>query len=147
MKRILYSIGLAFLLLLGYPMNIYAESQSTTLSYEVNPTITYIDGNHSTTQKVEYGSLLKEPNHLNKEGYRFLGWMNKETGLYWDFTQAVESNLTLVACYEKLGGQEQSASTSKSPQTGIEFHNDYFLFGFALMSCVFLSMYTKRKRS
>lgn len=45
------------------------------------------------------GDKLKEPQALVKEHYRFIGWKDKEKGLYWNFNDPV---MKLVAIYEKI---------------------------------------------
>lgn len=88
---------------------ISADTQSTTVSYSVSPTVIYMDYDGTRTiQKVEAGSTLKEPAHKGMSGYTFLGWKDLNTGDYWDFSSIVEDNLTLVACYSE---SEESADS------------------------------------
>ncbi|MGC9273220.1 InlB B-repeat-containing protein [Listeria ivanovii] len=58
-----------------------------------------VDGT-TTTQKVDYDSLIPEPTSPTKEGYTFKGWYDAKTGgKKWDFTadKMPASNLTLYA--------------------------------------------------
>lgn len=85
-----------------FATHIFADSQSTLIRYTVNPTVIYIDHDGTrTTQKVELGSTLKEPSHKGKTGYTFMGWKNLSTGDFWEFSDTVNDNLTLVACYSQ----------------------------------------------
>ncbi|MGC9268506.1 InlB B-repeat-containing protein, partial [Listeria ivanovii] len=44
-----------------------------------------VDGT-TTTQKVDYDSLIQEPTSPTKEGYTFKGWYDAKTGgMKWDF--------------------------------------------------------------
>ena len=83
--------------------NIYGEDKSTKLYYEVKATVIYDDGNGlQTIQKVSVGDKLKQPQALGKEHYRFIGWKDKATGLYWNFNDPVTEHMELVAVYEKI---------------------------------------------
>ena len=78
----------------------YAENQEAQVRYEVSATVTFIDGENETVQKVPAGTILKEPQPKGSKGCTFIGWMNRETGAFWNFTTPVDASLTLVACYE-----------------------------------------------
>lgn len=103
MKKIITCmLSIVFLLSCMISVTVLADSQSTLIRYTVNPTVIYIDHDGTrTTQKVELGSTLKEPSHKGKTGYTFMGWKNLSTGDFWEFSDTVNDNLTLVACYSQ----------------------------------------------
>ena len=60
---------------------VYADSKSTTVRCSAPAVVTYKDyDGTSTTQKVEVGTLLKEPKPKGKPGYTFEGWIDEKTG-------------------------------------------------------------------
>lgn len=113
MKR--FMILLLCLLPCLWPLDVYADSQSTELYYSVPATVIYqeYDGT-SVTQKVEVGTILKAPEPKGKPGCVFEGWKNEKTGLLWDFTQPVEEHLTLTASYSEF---QEAADGSVSSDT------------------------------
>jgi len=64
-----------------------------------------IDGNISQTTII-YGSTIVEPENPVKEGYRFLGWWEKDSDYLIDeaynFSTLVETNVYLNAVFEKI---------------------------------------------
>lgn len=130
-RRILFLLSIAFLLAGIMPMLVFADSQSTTVKYSVKATVIYVEYDGvQTVQKVTVGSTLKEPAHKEKAGSRFLGWQNKDTGLFWNFQDPVTDHLTLIASYETIknsghggssgggGGSHSSASSSGTVTSG-----------------------------
>lgn len=133
-KKILCSLAFILTIIVGNVTPIYAaDSQVTTLKYEVNATVIFInDGVESLRQHIEPGKLVSEPSHLNKEGYRFVGWQDEETGEFWDFNNVVTRNMKLIAMYEKIPGwakenNSANVTTSQGTNTGIT-SSQYFYF-------------------
>ena len=106
---------LAAVLLLAFVPTVqaYAESREAQVRYEVSATIVIIDGESQTVQKVPVGTILGEPQPRGSAGGAFIGWMDRETGSFWDFATPVNADLTLVACYELEGpaGKEQGTES------------------------------------
>lgn len=100
-------------------------TQSTTVSYYVSPVITIKDGDSTSTVQIDLGQKIREPSHIDKKGYRFLGWKDERTGQYWDFDSEINENITLVAVYEKLAiddtasNKETTLKTNQSTNTGV----------------------------
>ena len=70
-------------------------------------TVTYqVNGAHYATQIVPSGSTAIKPVDLAKHGYTFDGWYTSD-GAQWDFTTAVNENITLTARWT-LKAQEVS---------------------------------------
>ena len=70
-------------------------------------TVTYqVNGAHYATQIVPSGSAAIKPVDLAKHGYSFDGWYTSD-GAQWDFTTAVNENITLTARWT-LKAQEVS---------------------------------------
>ena len=70
-------------------------------------TVTYqVNGAHYATQIVPSGSAAIKPVDLAKPGYSFDGWYTSD-GAQWDFTTAVNENITLTARWT-LKAQEVS---------------------------------------
>ena len=70
-------------------------------------TVTYqVNGAHYVTQIVPSGSTAIKPVDLAKPGYSFDGWYTSD-GAQWDFTTAVNENITLTARWT-LKAQEVS---------------------------------------
>lgn len=100
-----------------------AESKQTTLYYTVQATVIYRDYDGTqTTQKVEPGSLLKEPQPKGKPNCTFEGWRNEKTGKLWNFSDPVTEHLTLVASYieetTKASGNSGSSGNSSGGSSG-----------------------------
>ena len=71
-------------------------------------TVTYqVNGVHYATQIVPSGSAAIKPVDLAKHGYTFDGWYTSD-GAQWDFTTAVNENITLTARWT-LKAQEVSS--------------------------------------
>ncbi|MBR4343892.1 MAG: InlB B-repeat-containing protein [Lachnospiraceae bacterium] len=52
------------------------------------------------------GNKVDAINHVNKEGYTFIGWFDTKSNKKWDFSDSINDNITLIAKWEKL--QEQA---------------------------------------
>ena len=78
---------------------IYTATYTKTLN-KYSVTFKDADGTKlAEEQKVEYGSVAKEPQKPTKVGHTFLGWYNGETK--YGFTEAVKGNVSLTAKWEK----------------------------------------------
>lgn len=66
---------------------------------------------------VQCGDTLKEPDNPQKDGYKFIGWQDEETGKFWDFNDAVERNMTLIARFEKISDKVPDKEEITSPET------------------------------
>lgn len=78
------------------------DSQSVPVVYHVNPVVTIKDWDTTSTVQLEMGQKIREPSHIDKNGYRFLGWRDARTGAYWNFNNEINENITIIAEYEKL---------------------------------------------
>ena len=101
------------------PMPILAEdSQVTTLKYVVSAKVKYVTDNTTMNiEDVQCGDVLKEPDNPQKDGYKFIGWQDEETGKFWDFNDAVERNMTLIARFEKISDKVPDKEENASPET------------------------------
>lgn len=129
------------------PMPILAEdSQVTTLKYVVSAKVKYVTDNTTMNiEDVQCGDTLKEPDNPQKDGYKFIGWQDEETGKFWNFKDAVERNMTLIARFEKISdkvsGKEEitdpetkkDAEAAKSEiNTGVQINNAMFIGGICI---------------
>lgn len=101
------------------PMPILAEdSQVTTLKYIVSAKVRYVTDNTTMDiADVQCGDTLKKPDNPQKDGYKFIGWQDEETGKFWDFNDAVERNMTLIAKFEKISDKVPDKEEITSPET------------------------------
>lgn len=101
------------------PMPILAEdSQVTTLKYVVSAKVRYVTDNTTMDiEDVQCGDVLKEPDNPQKDGYKFIGWQDEETGKFWDFKDAVERNMTLIARFEKISDKTPDKEEVTNPET------------------------------
>ncbi len=62
-------------------------------------TVTFVDGTSQTTLEANYANGFKvaPPSELTKEGYVFVGWRERSTGVIFDFDKVVTKSITLVA--------------------------------------------------
>lgn len=126
MKKIVLLICSLFLVLC--PIDVYADSQSTTVMYSVPAVVKYVDyDGSSTVQKVDVGTLLKAPSPKGRSGYVFEGWIDSETGMFFDFSKPVTNHLNLRAQY--------SVKKKSEINTGVEL-NIYFYWILFLISFV-----------
>lgn len=145
MKKLFIAIISSFLIIA--PMPVFAEnSQVTTLKYVVSAKVKYVTDNTTMDIKdVQCGDTLKEPNNPQKDGYKFIGWQDEETGKFWDFKDAVERNMTLIARFEKISDKvpdkdeitsletKKDTETNKSDiNTGIQNNNAVFVGGICI---------------
>ena len=104
MKKIhIFLVSILLLLSCVIPITALADSQSTTVTYSVAATVIYRDyDGTSTTQKVDVGTILKEPKAKGKPGCLFEGWRNEKTGLLWNFAEPVTEHMILTAGYSEF---------------------------------------------
>lgn len=129
------------------PMPILAEdSQVTTLKYVVSAKVRYVTDNTTMDiADVQCGDTLKEPDNPQKDGYKFIGWQDEETGKFWDFKDAVERNMTLIAKFEKISDKVPDKEEITSPEakkdaeavksdinTGVQVNNAVFVGGICI---------------
>lgn len=145
MKKIFAVIISSFLAIM--PMPILAEdSQVTTLKYVVSAKVRYVTDNTTMDiADVQCGDTLKEPDNPQKDGYKFIGWQDEETGKFWDFKDAVERNMTLIAKFEKISDKVPDKEEITSPETkkdteavksdintGVQVNNVMFIVGICI---------------
>ena len=145
MKKIFAVIISSFLIIM--PMPILAEdSQVTTLKYVVSAKVKYVTYNTTMNiEDVQCGDVLKEPDNPQKDGYKFIGWQDEETGKFWDFNDAVERNMTLIARFEKISDKVPDKEEITSPETkkdteavksdintGVQVNNAMFIEGICI---------------
>lgn len=112
----------------GQPLLVQAEdSQSVPITYSVSAKIKLDCNGIVNWMDVDVGQRLSVPNHLEREGYRFVGWMNETTGKMWNFDDPVDENLSLKAVYEPIEGwnenqkdTEYGNTAASNVNTGIE---------------------------
>lgn len=117
MKKLFIAIISSFLVFT--PMPVFAEnSQVTTLKYVVSAKVRYVTDNTTMDiADVQCGDTLKKPDNPQKDGYKFIGWQDEETGKFWDFKDAVERNMTLIAKFEKISDKVSGKEEITSPET------------------------------
>lgn len=153
-NNLVYGVASTVLIFGGITQPVFAEdSQVANLKYEVNATVIFINnGTESLRQHIEVGKNVSEPNHMNKDGYHFLGWQDEETGEFWDFTKPVTKNMRLIAIYEKIPGWVDQAqknerisniTTSQGAFTGIT-SQQYFYYSIAGIAAVGLLYMVKK---
>lgn len=104
MLKKLLVLAFALIPCLSTISTVYAaeDSQSVPVVYHVNPVVTIKDWDTTSTVRLEMGQKIREPSHIDKNGYRFLGWRDARTGAYWNFNNEINENVTIIAEYEKL---------------------------------------------
>ena len=131
------------------------DSQSDPVVYCVNPVVTIKDWDTTSTVRVEMGQKIREPSHIDKNGYRFLGWRDARTGAYWNFNNEINENITIIAEYEKLVVVDETpvpaqtgATKSEGLNTGIyvDVTDLILLGGLALIVLVGCIMFKKMDR-
>ena len=114
MKKHFVLLGMMLIpVLSGISMPVLADEATVPVTYAVSAKITLIDGDISSVVELDECGRISEPAHYLKDGYEFVGWMNVETGKMWDFSDVVNTNMTLKAVYRKL----ETASSSQVPST------------------------------
>ena len=113
MKKLCLLLVTVLLAVSPVVMSASAESQSTTVRYTVSATVTYLNASGvRITLTVAPGSTLKAPETPTLAGHRFIGWRIDGTDTFWDFTQPVEHDLTLVATFEPIPGYSEDGDKS-----------------------------------
>ncbi len=93
---------------------IYAtDTQTTEVSYDEPANVTFYDDGITIQETVYCGELLKEPSHVEKDGYRFLGWFVKGTDVKWDFSAPVTEHLNLESRFEQIKTDPKKEDTDK----------------------------------
>lgn len=113
MKRLLL-LGLGALCVL--PMNIepvYAETKTVEIGYSVDAKVVLVDGNVTIEADVKCGEVMKEPSHVNKDGYKFLGWYIKGTNTKWNFSDSITEDLSLETRFEKIKTDDEDKKDDK----------------------------------
>lgn len=88
------------------------------MKYVVSAKVRYVTDNTTMDiADVQCGDTLKEPDNPQKDGYKFIGWQDEETGKFWDFKDAVERNMTLIAKFEKISDKVPDKEEITSPET------------------------------
>lgn len=94
--------------------SVYAdETQTVDISYNELANITFYDDGIMIQEKINCGDILKEPSHVEKDGYRFLGWYIKGTDEKWDFLNPVTNHLDLESRFEKIKTEPEKEDTKK----------------------------------
>lgn len=131
------------------------DSQSVPVVYRVNPVVTIKDWDTTSTVRLEMGQKIREPSHIDKNGYRFLGWRDARTGAYWNFNNEINENITIVSEYEKLVVVDETptltpADVIKSEELNTGIYVDVtdliLLGGLALIVLVGCIMFKKMDR-
>ena len=131
------------------------DSQSVPVVYHVNPVVTIKDWDATSTVRLEMGQKIREPSHIDKNGYRFLGWRDARTGAYWNFNNEINENITIIAEYEKLVVIDETpvpaqtdATKSEGLNTGVyvDATDLILLGGLALIVLVGCIMFKKMDR-
>lgn len=131
------------------------DSQSVPVVYHVNPVVTIKDWDTTSTVRLEMGQKIREPSHIDKNGYRFLGWRDARTGAYWNFNNEINENITIIAEYEKLVVIDETpaltpADVTKSERLNTGVYVDatdlILLGGLALIILVGCIMFKKMDR-
>lgn len=99
------------------------DSQSVPVVYKVNPVVTIKDWDTTSTVRLEMGQKIREPSHIDKNGYRFLGWRDARTGAYWNFNNEINENITIIAEYEKLVIVDETPTLTPADMTKSESLN------------------------
>ena len=156
LKKILV-LAFALVPCLSTISTVYAaeDSQSVPVVYHVNPVVTIKDWDTTSTVQLEMGQKIREPSHIDKNGYRFLGWRDVRTGAYWNFNNEINENITIVAEYEKLVVVDETpvpaqtdATKSEGLNTGVyvDVTDLILLGGLALIVLVGCIMFKKMDR-
>ena len=84
----------------------YAKVSKVKQKYTI--TFNTSGGSVVDSQIIEYGALVQEPIKPTYEGFKFVGWSNKEDGTVpVDFTSAITGNTTYYAIWNKIVNVKQ----------------------------------------
>lgn len=124
LKKILV-LALVLVPCLSTVSTVYAaeDSQSIPIVYKVNPVVTIKDWDTTSTVQLEMGQKIREPSHIDKNGYRFLGWRDARTDAYWNFNNEINENITIIAEYEKLVIVDETPTLTPADMTKSESLN------------------------
>ncbi len=95
------------------------DDKSTDITYDAPAKVTLYDYNLTIVYEISYGEVLKEPSHVSRDDYNFLGWYIKGTNDKWDFASAITDDLELEARYEKKKKDDDSKKSSSSTTTTV----------------------------
>lgn len=125
MLKKLLVLAFALIPCLSTISTVYAaeDSQSVPVVYHVNPVVTIKDWDTTSTVQLEMGQKIREPSHIDKNGYRFLGWRDVRTGAYWNFNNEINENITIIAEYEKLVIVDETPTLTPADMTKSESLN------------------------
>ena len=93
------------------------EDKSTDITYDAPAKVTLYDYNLTIVYEINYGEALKEPSHVSRDDYNFLGWYIKGTNDKWNFSTAITDDLELEARYEKKKKDDDSKKSSSTTTT------------------------------
>ncbi len=93
------------------------EDKSTDITYDAPAKVTLYDYNLTIVYEINYGEVLKEPSHVSRDDYNFLGWYIKGTNDKWNFSTAITDDLELEARYEKKKKDDDSKKSSSTTTT------------------------------
>lgn len=114
MKKLILLIAGALCFLLTTIQPVYANDTKTVeISYKEPANIIFYDDGITIQEKVYCGELLKEPSHVERDGYRFLGWYIKDTDVKWNFSDPVTDNLELESRFEEIKKESEKEDTGK----------------------------------
>ncbi len=100
-----------------FPINLIttlAEDKFSDITYNAPAKVTLYDYNRTIVYEINYGEALREPSHVSRDDYNFLGWYIKGTNDKWDFATVITDDLDLEARYEKKKKDDDSSSKGSS---------------------------------
>lgn len=150
-KIVVISICLFFI-----PMYCYAEndnfqtkSVSTKIMVIVPAKVVFQNEDKVISEEIQVGQKLKEPSHIEIEGYNFDGWYDGEHK--WNFEDdVVTDHLTLIAKYKEIEKnavdvKENFIHTSSNPITGDSIITCVSLMVVSIFCFIVIKIYTKKK--
>ena len=97
--------------------------------YSVFFMMNYGDAGAYTAETVKAGDAVSKPANPSRSGYNFKGWFTAaEGGAAYDFTQAVNADLTLYAQWSKKSSSGSGSSHTHNYATGGQKGDQYGLF-------------------
>lgn len=120
MKRILQIFTL-LLLLIPSSLVHADDTRDVDVVYSVRAQIVFVNDNITIIEKIQVGAKLKEPSHIEKPGYEFVGWFNGD--VKWDFDKPIEEGMSLTARYKKIEGSSPSQGGQTSPDNSESTNN------------------------